>query len=67
MMFGFSLDSQTGLEMVFFRRAASSGQAFFCNMAVENPRFYPEEYQWIGLREILQENPIFSGTIHGFL
>jgi len=23
--------------------------------------------QWIGLREILQENPIFHGKIYGFL
>jgi hypothetical protein len=22
--------------------------------------------QWIGLREILQENPIFNGKIYGF-
>ena len=25
------------------------------------------QYQWIVLREILQENPIFSGKNHGFL
>jgi len=25
------------------------------------------EYQWIGLVEILQENPIFNGKIYGFL
>ena len=24
-------------------------------------------YQWIGLREILQENPILNGKIYGFL
>jgi len=24
-------------------------------------------YQWIGLRENLQENPIFNGKIYGFL
>ena len=24
-------------------------------------------FQWIGLREKLQENPIFNGKIHGFL
>jgi hypothetical protein len=24
-------------------------------------------YQWIGLRENLQENPIFTGKIDGFL
>jgi hypothetical protein len=26
-----------------------------------------ENCQWIGLRENLQENPIFSGKIYGFL
>ena len=56
-----------GLEMgCAFRRAASSGQAFFCNIAVENPRFYPEEYQWIGLRENLQETidfPVKYGVV----
>jgi hypothetical protein len=25
------------------------------------------KYQWIGLRENLQENPIFNGKIYGFL
>ena len=28
--------------------------------------FFPN-IQWIGLCENLQENPIFSGTIYGFL
>ena len=26
-----------------------------------------KQFQWIGLREYLQENPIFNGKIYGFL
>jgi hypothetical protein len=30
-------------------------------------RAWPEKGGWIGLRENLQENPIFNGKIYGFL
>ena len=32
-----------------------------------NIGFYRYHIQWIGLRENLQESPIFNGKIYGFL
>ena len=29
--------------------------------------YFPIFFQWIGLRENLQENPIYNGNIYGFL
>ena len=33
----------------------------------KNGNFIDFTIQWIGLRENLQESPIFNGTIYGFL
>ena len=38
----------------------------FSQFHMENHRFWPIS-QWIGLRENLQESPIFNGKIYGFL
>ena len=56
-----------------FTMMATKSPDISWGMFQEKPREWLPEgiyiyiYQWIGLRENLQENPIFNGKIYGFL
>ena len=55
-----------GKHPIIHRLSTIPDGAGFCNH-LQYVFSIISEYQWIGLRENLQENPIFNGKIYGFL
>ena len=55
------------LEIATVPGRTHSGSAIIGAHGPYPPIQMTSKFQWIGLRENLQENPIFNGKIYGFL